>query len=536
MKNPFPCVFRLVLVCLFISLSSASRAVPKLNSWPGAIAVIFLDFDGQFVVNTLWNNANAINCSPAAFTELQITEVFNRVAEDYRPFDLNITTDSLVFLNAPLNKRMRVIVTQTSNWYPGVGGVAWVNSFRRGDDTPCFVFADNLGPDNTKWVAEACSHESGHTLGLIHQSQYDTSCRLLSVYNPGAGSGQTGWAPIMGISYGRNFSLWNNGPTQSSCSLFQDNLSVISGENGFGYRADDYADGPAEAMEPPFAGDNFKLNGLIGTVTDKDVFRLNFTRPVRFNLQADPYSIGANNEGADLDLKLTLMDSGYKVIRVYDSSNALDIRVDTSLYPGSYFIAVEGTGNANSNGDYGSLGSYTISGGYALNSPFAIREVSLMGTTEGYRNVLKWKVESDEPIRSFELEAGIDSKQFKTLIQLPGYARQFAYQPFGETDIYYRLKVTSIINEVHYSNPIILKNTSTSKSAFIISTLVQEQLMINASRDYQYQLTDISGAVLAKGRGSTGIQYMNMSAYPKGIYLLQLLSKDHQQVERIIRQ
>ncbi len=340
----------------------------------------------------------------------------------------------------------------------------------------------------------------------------------------------------MGVSYGRNFSLWNNGPTQNSCSQLQDNLSVISEENGFGYRADDYADGPAEAIEVPFPGGNFKLDGLISTITDKDVFRFNFSRPVRLNLRADPYSIGLNNEGADLDLKLTLMGSGYKVIRVYDSATALDIRIDTSLYPGSYFVAVEGTGNANSNKNYGSLGSYTISGGYALNSPFAIREVSLLGTTEGYRNVLKWKVESDEPIRNFELESGIDNKHFQALIQLPGYARQFAYQPFQEADIFYRLKVTSIINEVRYSNAIILKNTSLSKSAFIISTLVQEQLMVNASRDYQYQLMDISGAVLARGKGTTGIHYINMSAYPKGIYLLGLLSKDYQQVERIIRQ
>ena len=99
--------------------------------------------------------------------DTQITEVFNRTVEDYRPFNINITTDSSVFLAAPLNKRIRIIITPTSAWYPGVGGVSWINSFVWGDDTPGFVFCDRLGPNNAKLVAECCSHEAGHTVAFL---------------------------------------------------------------------------------------------------------------------------------------------------------------------------------------------------------------------------------------------------------------------------------------------------------------------------------------------------------------------------------
>ena len=116
-------------------------------------------------------------CAGSGLTNAQITEVFDRVSEDYRPFNVNITTDSTVFLAAPVNKRMRVIITTTSDWYPGVGGVSFVGSFTWGDDTPCFVFQLPLAY-KTKYIAEAVSHEAGHTLGLYHQAVYDQNCDL----------------------------------------------------------------------------------------------------------------------------------------------------------------------------------------------------------------------------------------------------------------------------------------------------------------------------------------------------------------------
>ncbi len=143
-----------------ILISLKSYSLPKLSSFPSAKATIYLDFDGQTVSGTSWNGGSTFYCMPAQVTDDQITEIFNRVSEDYRPFNINITTDSTVFLAAPLTQRVRVIITPTSAWYPGVGGVAFTGSFIWGDDTPAFVFSDMLG-NNTKMIAECCTHESG---------------------------------------------------------------------------------------------------------------------------------------------------------------------------------------------------------------------------------------------------------------------------------------------------------------------------------------------------------------------------------------
>src|SRR6266404_4854796 len=169
----------LIQACLMLLLCAsakiASSQVPILDSYPSATPVIFLDFDGHTVSGTSWNVSGPIYCGASGLNSSQITEVFNRVAEDYRPFTVNVTNDSTKYLSAPANKRMRVIITVTSSWYGPAGGVSFVNSFTWGDNTPCFVFSALLGY-NTKNIGEASSHEAGHTLGLRHQSVYDANC------------------------------------------------------------------------------------------------------------------------------------------------------------------------------------------------------------------------------------------------------------------------------------------------------------------------------------------------------------------------
>src|SRR5690349_17883347 len=201
---------------LLASTFIAKAQYPVLSSYPSASAVIFLDFDGQTVANTSWNYNGPIYCGASGFNSSQMTEIFNRVAEDYRPFNVNVTTDSTKYFAAPTNKRMRVILTITSDWYGSAGGVSFIGSFTWGDNTPCFVFTALLNY-NTKYIAEAAAHEAGHTLGLRHQSTYDVNCVKTSEYNYGTGSGEIAWAPIMGCGYYKNLSQWYNGQSSLGC-------------------------------------------------------------------------------------------------------------------------------------------------------------------------------------------------------------------------------------------------------------------------------------------------------------------------------
>lgn len=363
MKNFYQFTFTVLFI--FAASLAKSQPVPVYSSYPNASSVILLDFDGHEVSGTSWNVYGQINCKPSGLNNTQITEVFNRVAEDFRPFDVNVTTNETVFNAAPANKKIRIIITTTHAWYgTGAGGVAFINSFTWGDNTPAFVFS-SLFKYSEKNIAESVSHEAGHTLGLKHQSAYDKDCRKISDYNWGQGSGEIGWAPIMGASYNQNMTLWHHGPTTQGCDKFQSDLGIItSTKNGFGFREDDHSDSFSSATLLDFKNDQFEISGVIERTEDKDLFKFNLVNAGKFQLKAIPYNVGTGNAGSDLDLQIEFLDVSNKLIGTYNPGSLLSSIIDTILNKGIYYIRVEGKGNIYAP-EYASLGSYSMKGTYS---------------------------------------------------------------------------------------------------------------------------------------------------------------------------
>lgn len=528
MKKFFKPLFFSTLLLLSLNVFS----VPILNSFPSAQATILVDFDGHLVQSSVWNNGNPINCAASGLTDAQIIEAFNRAAEDFRPFNINLTTDEAVFLSKPLNLRMRIIVTATSSWMtPGYGGMAYVGSFTWGDDTPAFVFSDRHGYSPKK-VGETISHESGHTVGLSHQSKYGGDCNTpTETYNSGYGTGETGWAPIMGNSLSRNFSNWNNGPTPYGCTNVQDNLTIITTQNGFGYRVDDYAEnlnGATYALQ----GNNFTAGGVISTNADKDAFKFTLNSNSNFYLTAIPFNVSSNWIGANLDVRIELYNAAATLIKDYNPLTTLGITIDTILNAGTYYMKVYGTGNSNI-GAYGSLGAYTINGSF---SGLPIHDVNLSGTVDKDKHNLSWRIIADEPIKTIQVETSNDGSNFSALTTVTSASTKFSYQPYKSSTVFYRLKVTSVINETAYSNTIALKAAGNTDKLFSVSTLVQNEIVINAAENYQYILNDINGRRIATGTGLKGINRVNVSSQANGMYIIQLFNKDRRQTERIIKQ
>ncbi|HZI00189.1 MAG TPA: hypothetical protein VEX63_03515, partial [Flavisolibacter sp.] len=112
----------LLLLVLFIFSVAAKAQVPVMSSYPSAAATIFLDFDGHLVEGTSWNFNGPVHCGPSNLTNAQMIEIFNRVAEDYRPFNVNVTTDSTKYISAPATQRIRVIHTVSYEWYGSTAG------------------------------------------------------------------------------------------------------------------------------------------------------------------------------------------------------------------------------------------------------------------------------------------------------------------------------------------------------------------------------------------------------------------------------
>jgi hypothetical protein len=124
------------------------QAPPILNSRPGAVGVLYLDFDGETVTDPAWNSGRTIVGPAARMSDAQITEAWERVKEDFWPFNVNVTTELSRYSGAPVGRRMRCIITANDAAAPGAGGVAYLRSFAEAGTgfytvkKPCWVFID----------------------------------------------------------------------------------------------------------------------------------------------------------------------------------------------------------------------------------------------------------------------------------------------------------------------------------------------------------------------------------------------------------
>lgn len=360
----------------------------KLHSRPSATKVVYLDFDGHNTTGTAWNSGgNTIVTSVYSFegddsfsnNELtQFQEIWQRVAECFSPFDVDVTTeeppvaDLMNTGGSDTRWGVRVCIGEsTPSPAPGAGGVAYLGSFRWDSDTPTFVFIEGAGIVG-KYVADATIHEVGHCLGLSHDGRSTPS----EGYYQGHGTGVTAWAPHMGVGYYVNLVQWSKGEYLNA-NQFQDDLAIIvnptdngwGGPNGFGYRPDDAANTLAAAGLIGGTGANgvFTVNqkGVIERTTDVDWFKINAgTGTINLNIVGGP-------ENTMVDLQLELYNSTGTLLTSSNPADQLTASLSRSVSAGTYFVKVEGVGRTGSGAgdppdqgysDYSSLGQYTITG------------------------------------------------------------------------------------------------------------------------------------------------------------------------------
>ena len=334
--------------------------------------VAYLDFNGRALAGTAWADASPVGPSAlaaawgldgdpshlSAAERSVVLEIWRRVAEDFAPFDIDITTEEPppgdLSRTSTDDSRFgtTVVVTPSDEVVDCVcGGVSYVGVFDRVGDhdryQPSFVFSDLLGTDNAKHLSEAISHEIGHTLGLGHVLAADGSYF----------GGQGPWAPIMGVSYYRPLTQWMAG--DSVAGRAYDDVAMIT-RHGLAPLGDDHVDGLAGATLLG-AGPSIVAAGVITTRGDVDMFVL--------TTSGGPLSItvAPDEPGANLDLRLELLrPSGEPIAqvdpatRMETSTKALGLgaTVEATVAAGTYFVRVDGAGSgAPDQGGYSDGGS-----------------------------------------------------------------------------------------------------------------------------------------------------------------------------------
>ena len=189
------------------------------------------------------------------------------VAEDFAPFDVNVTNVRSVFDNTDSQKRVMVISTPTDDAQPDSGGVAFLDSFI--DDLVCWNF--NL--NDTISAADTISHEVGHTLNLEHDGYQDSEGR--EEYYDGHSAGKEFWVPIMGSAYSPTISQWSKGE-YFNANQTEDDLVIMS-QYGISFRIDDFGNSSDTAHTITLGQQIIALDGIINQRNDIDVFTIEFT-------------------------------------------------------------------------------------------------------------------------------------------------------------------------------------------------------------------------------------------------------------------
>ncbi len=340
-----------------------------LHSKPGSSKIIYLDFNGYTITNTAWNSsynngapivapAWDIDGDPTTFgtaEQTAIQQIWQRVAEDYAPFDVDVTTEDpgeaalTCSSSSDKNYGVRALISPIGYLLGNPGGTAYVGVFNAVGNNykPALIFPENLA-NNEKYIGEAISHEVGHTLGLSHDGDNTTEYY----------AGQGNWAPIMGVSYYQPISQWSKGE-YTNANNTQDDLAVIT-SYGLSYRSNDF--GGTRATAKALTGTLISTNGIIAHTGESDYASFQTDNGV-VQINVTPW-----DRGADLHMTVTLYDSSGAIVTNCEPADDVDgvhaAIISRTLTAGTYYVAVTGKGSGNplTNGysSYASLGQYTL--------------------------------------------------------------------------------------------------------------------------------------------------------------------------------
>jgi len=387
-----------------LAASVPISAPPLRHSRPGAPNLLVLDFSGGNLGETRWTDGTTVVFDPVPFDtdgdrstfsaseQADIIAIWQRVAEHFSPFDVDVTTERPAVYPARSARVMVTRVRDANNLFlPGnsstsaVGGIAYLGYFGTAGDgrwgSTAFVYYDMLGtPAN---CAVAASHEFGHTLGLTHQG---TST---SPYYSGHGSGTMRWAPLMGSAYGAAFAQWAKGDYHDANNT-QDAMALLG--QRLGYR-------PPSASSTPSGSSGTTFSDVTTIAQPGVIFGANSKNYYFFNVVGGTVQLAV--QGFATTSGLTGGASGYWKLELFEAASLLRVAVsefpagaDASLScavprAGIYYAVVSasasysptaGTGpgtpfdpNPQTRANftaYGSAGQYLLTGTVAPSRPF----------------------------------------------------------------------------------------------------------------------------------------------------------------------
>jgi hypothetical protein len=308
----------------------------------------------QNVTTPVFSKDGDVNFSA---NELQMIEqIWKCVAEDFAPFNVNVTTVEPAEFERGSGLRVAIGGGWEDWYFEEVGGTSIEKSYVIEElVNTVYVFSDEFSHPvlAARRIADAATHEAGHAFGLDHQS-VKVDGVTTEEYNPGTSEK----APLMGISYNAERSIWWTSPA----GLYGEQNDInrlLTGANFIDFRTDDHG-GTIETATAINYGDE-PVHGVIASNAtnvmqgdDVDAFIVNL--PENGFMKSWNVSVGGERYSTNLDVRLEV----YRVegdsltsIGISDDDASLDARVGF-VGAGQYLIMVK------SHGEFGDLGQYTL--------------------------------------------------------------------------------------------------------------------------------------------------------------------------------
>lgn len=361
---------------------------PIFHSLPGATKVLFLDFNGHTITKTQWNTTAAPTyaCLPydkdgdsttfSVAEQQLIYDAWKRVAEDFAPFNVNVTTEQPAQWTRTTGHALitpEVDANGVNLPHKSLGGIAYLDVFNdasysynytSGDCTsPVWVqpYGD-VGSGNAGNLALVISHELGHNFGLSHHG-----FGAAEYYGGHEGTTEaTSWGPIMGTAYSSNLSQWTKGEYFNATNAGQDDCWYM--QTRLGYRADDHGNDVTTPTPLTLNGMQFSAQGMISEPLDTDAFVIS-SGGGTLSITVQPEVSVAGSLGANLDAQLVVYDQSGAVIASSNPPTQVSASISITVPAGLYYayITPVGAGSPMANPPsgysvYGSRGTYVISG------------------------------------------------------------------------------------------------------------------------------------------------------------------------------
>jgi streptogramin lyase len=409
-----------------------------LSSLPGAPANLWLDFTaGTDVALTTGSHYNATfdqDGDPATFStgELSaITTIWQKVAEAYAPFNLNVTTVR------PDNLAPGVTLHEVIGGFAPTlneGGVADEGAFLSGGEVQAYT-----GPG----TAVAAVHEAGHGFGLLHQSTW-SGATLVAEYSWGLPDGT---APFMGNNVFAARPMWWYGLDDQR--LYQDDMAVIAA-NGFGYRPAVTGNSAATAEPLSVLGTSISTTGLIGNMSQLDYWSFSTGGgSVSFTVSAAPYSV--------LHPKFEIVDQSGNAVVGWQDPDSAHVAWSGTLAAGNYriVIASHGISSAATVTNYGfDVGHYTVAGTVTPAASVVATPSDLNAAIVAGNQVnLTWSDNSNTEA-GFKVEASPDGINWTLLTTTAADVTSYQVTGLSAGTYLYRVQATDAGGDSDFSNQV----------------------------------------------------------------------------------